>query len=111
VNRNRIADFHSKKTIPSIADSLGTLVTISGTTFYAHVGTPRNQTTLELGGYSTETVVNLRWPIGRYPKPAHKTPILLVAENKTYFVSEQPNSLKGSPLGQEIHVTAISSSK
>ena len=111
MNRNRIAEFHSKKTLPSVADSLGTLVTISGKTFYANVSTPKNQTTLELGGYATETIVTLRWPIGRAPKPAHKTPILLVAENRTFLVSEPPNSLKGSPLGEEIHVTAISSSK
>jgi len=110
VNRNSIAAFH-RKGLASIADALGTQVTISGKTFFAHVSPPRHQTSLESGGFSTETTISLRWPVGRAPKPALKTAVLLVAENRTFLVSAPPNSLKGSPLGDEIHVTAISSSK
>ena len=105
MNRNSIAAFH-KRGIASIADALGTSVTISGKTFFAHVSTPRQTMSLETGGFNTERSITLRWPVGRAPKPAIGTSVLLKEENLSFRV-ETATSLIGSPLGQEIQVTAI----
>jgi hypothetical protein len=105
VNRNSIAAFH-KKGLASIADALGTQVTISGKTFYAHVSTPKPTMSLETGGFNTDKNITLRWPVGRAPKPAVGTAILLVDEALSFRV-ETATSLIGSPLGQEIQVTAV----
>jgi len=105
VNRNSIAAFH-KKGLASIADALGTQVTISGKTFYAHVSTPKPTMSLETGGFNTDKNISLRWPVGRAPKPTVGTGILLVDEALSFRV-ETATSLIGSPLGQEIQVTAV----
>jgi hypothetical protein len=105
VNRNSIAAFH-KRGLASIADALGTQVTISGKTFFCHVSTPRPTMSLETGGFSTDKTITLRWPVGRAPKPAVGTAVLLIAENLSFRV-ETATSLIGSPLGQEIQVTAV----
>jgi len=105
VNRNSIAAFH-RKGLASIADALGCQVTISGKTFYCHVSTPRPTMSLETGGFSTDRSITLRWPVGRAPKPALGTAVLLVSENLSFRV-QTATSLIGSPLGQEIQVTAI----
>jgi hypothetical protein len=111
VNRARIADFHSNKTLPSISDSLGTQVTISGKTFYAHVSTPQVGNEMnDLGGFNIDREIILRWPVGRAPKPSKGTTVLLVAESITYTV-ESATSLLGSPLGNEIKVTAVRATK
>jgi hypothetical protein len=106
VNRNSIAAFH-KRGIASIADALGCSVTISGQTFLAHVGgSPKPNFSLESGGFNTDRSITLRWPVGRAPKPAVGTAVLLVAEALIFRV-ESATSLIGSPLGGEIIVTAI----
>jgi hypothetical protein len=104
LSRSAIAAFHAKG-LASIADALGTQVTISGKTFFAHVSTPRPTMNLETGGFNTDRSITLRWPVGRAPKPAHRTSVLLVAEKLTFIV-QTATSLTGSPLGNEIQVTA-----
>jgi hypothetical protein len=105
VNRARIKEF-ATKAAGSIADALGTQVTISGLTFYAHVSTPKPSMSLESGGFNTDRTITLRWPVNRAPKPIVGTSVLLVAENLTFRV-ETATSLLGAPLGAEIQVTAI----
>jgi hypothetical protein len=104
VNRNSIAAFHNK-TAAALADALGTSVTISGKTFYAHVSTPRPTMNLENGGFNTDRSISLRWPVGRAPKPVVGTAVLLVSEALSFRV-ETATSLIGSPFGAEILVTA-----
>jgi hypothetical protein len=110
LSRSAIAAFHAKG-LASIADALGTQVTISGRTFYAHVSTPQVGTEMnDLGGFNIDREITLRWPVGRAPKPSKGTTVLLVAENLTYTV-ESVTSLLGSPLGNEIKVTAVRATK
>jgi hypothetical protein len=105
LSRSAIAAFHAKG-LATLADALGTQVTISGRTFYAHVSTPKPTMSLETGGFNTDRSITLRWPVGRAPKPALGASLLLVAEKLTFRV-ETATSLTGSPLGNEIQVTAI----
>ena len=105
MNRNSIAAFH-KKGRAALADALGTQVTISGKTFLAHVSTPKPTMSLETGGFNTDKNITLRWPVGRAPKPSVGTAVLLVDEALSFRV-ETATSLIGSPLGQEIQVTAV----
>ena len=110
LSRNAIAAFHAKG-LATLADALGTQVTISGRTFYAHVSTPQVGTEMnDLGGFNIDREITLRWPVGRAPKPSKGTPVLLVAEKITYTV-ESVTSLLGSPLGNEVKVTAVRASK
>ena len=60
LSRSAIAAFHAKG-LASIADALGTQVTISGKTFYAHVSTPKPTMSLEMGGFNTDKSIILRW--------------------------------------------------
>ena len=105
LSRSAIAAFHAKG-LSSIADALGTQVTISGKTFFAHVSTPKPTMSLEMGGFNTDKAITLRWPVGRAPRPSVGTSVLLVAENLTFRI-ETATSLTGSPLGNEIICTAI----
>jgi hypothetical protein len=105
VNRLKIAAFN-KKVATSIADALGTLITISGVSFYAHVTTPKPTMSLETGGFNTDKAVTIRYPVGRANVPALGTAVLLVAENLTFRV-QTAITLLGSPLGAEVIITAI----
>ena len=62
---------------------------------------------LEMGGFKSVESISLRWPVGRAPEPAIGTTVLLVAKGRSYKIPDKPTSLVGSPLGNEVHVTAI----
>jgi len=88
-----------------IADTLGTPVTISGSTFNAFVSTPAPQMDLEFGGFKTNRSIRVRWPIARFPKPSLGTAILLVAQNLTFRI--ETAEIGNGALGAEVLVTAI----
>ena len=105
MNRSKIASFRTR-VANSISDALGTQITISGVTFYAHVTTPKPTMSLETGGFNTDKAITIRYPVGRASVPALGTSVLLVVENLTFRI-ETAITLLGSPLGAEVILTAI----
>ena len=105
MNRDAISAFRVRASY-EFADALGTLIRISGKSFYAHVTVPKPTMSLEMGGFGTEKTILIRYPVGRFPKPSIGTQILLVSENLTFKVTSA-TSQTGSPLGAEVLVTAI----
>ena len=105
MNRDAISAFRVRASL-EFADSLGTLIRISGKSFYAHVTVPKPSMSLEMGGFGTDKTISIRYPVGRFPKPALGTSVLLVAENLTFKVTTA-TSQTGSPLAAEVLVTAI----